>query len=67
MVAANTATLAVVEHVAATLPGGFFGHSPSAPLPAVLSDGQLWSVVTEEQGIKVRWADSASCGLPLFA
>lgn len=54
LVAANTATLAVVEHVAATLPGGFHGYSPSAPLPATLADGEQWSVVTEEHDVKVR-------------
>jgi hypothetical protein len=54
LVAASTSTLAVVEHCCATLPGGFHGYVPSAPVPKLLSDGHPWSVVTEESGVKVR-------------
>jgi hypothetical protein len=58
LVAASTSTLAVVEHCCATLPGGFHGYVPSAPVPKLLSDGHPWSVVTEDSGVKVRQKDT---------
>ena len=51
---ACSAALAVVEHVAATVPGGLAGYQPRTPLPAVLADGKPWNSVTEEGGVKVR-------------
>jgi hypothetical protein len=50
----STKALAVVEHVAATLPGGFVGYVPTSAQPAVLANGNPWALVTEDNGVKAR-------------
>ena len=60
----STAVLAVVEHVAATLPGGFAGYKPRSALPAALTDGKPWTVVTEEDGVKARAQRPRQQGAP---
>lgn len=52
--AGAAAALSVVEHVAATLPGGVAGYKPRTPVPALLADSEPWYNVTEEKGVKAR-------------
>jgi len=54
LVAASSNTLAVVEHVAASLPGGFFGFVPSTPMPSAVSDADIVSEVADEYSVKAR-------------